>query len=88
MKWLGASGAVFATLLLAVIGTVFVREGGTAVMDDVPWGLVLLVALLAIMALAGVSLYHARSDAAIIVFFASAIFSFPLLLLWLAGLGD
>ncbi|HEX5213003.1 MAG TPA: hypothetical protein VFW22_14865 [Pseudolabrys sp.] len=54
MKWLGAAGAVFATLLLAVIGIVFVRDGGTAVMDDVPWGLVLLVALLAILALAGV----------------------------------
>lgn len=88
MKWLGASGAVFATLILAVIGIVFVHDGGTTVMDEVPWGLVLLVALLASLALAGVSLYRARSDAAIIVFLTSAIFSVPLLLLWLAGLGD
>ena len=88
MKWLGVSGAVFATLLLAVIGIVFVRDGGTAVMDEVPWALVLLVALLAILALAGVSLTRARSDAAIVAFLTSAIFAMPLLLMWLAGLGD
>jgi len=82
-KWLGASGAVFAALVLAAIGTAFVRDGGTAVFDQVPWGLVLPVALLATLALAGISLMRARSDAAIVAFLTSAIFSVPLLLMWL-----
>ena len=88
MKWLGVAGAVFAGLVLALIGTVFVRDGGAAAMDQVPWGLVLLVALLATLVVAGASLYRARSDAAIVAFLTSAIFSVPLLLMWLAGLGD
>ena len=82
-KWVGAAGAVYAGLLLAVIGTAFVRDGGTAVMDSVPWALVLLVALLTTLALAGISLMRARSDAAIVAFLTSAIFSVPLLLMWL-----
>ena len=82
-KWLGASGAVFAALFLTVIGTAFVRDGGAAVFDQVPWGLVLLVALLATLALAGVTLTRVRSDAAIVAFLTSAIFSVPLLLMWL-----
>lgn len=43
----------------------------------------LLVALLATLALAGVSLTRARSDAAIVAVLTSAIFSVPLLLMWL-----
>ena len=86
-KRLGASGAVCAALLLAVIGTVFMRDGGTAVQDTVPWALVLLVTLLAILLVAGISLYRARSDAAVVAFLTSAIFSVPLLLMWLAAFG-
>jgi len=82
-KWIGASGAVFATLALAAVGSAFIRDGGTAAMDQVPWGLVLLVALLATLALAGITLTRTRSDAAVVAFLTSAIFSIPLLLMWL-----
>ncbi len=59
-------------------------------MDEVPWLLVLLVALIVSMVLAGISLFratshassHASSHAAIFVLLTSAIFSTPLVLLW------
>jgi hypothetical protein len=58
-------------------------------MDSVPWGLVLLVALMASLALAGISLFRAPSNTAIFVFLTSAIFGFPLVLMWLLlGFGD
>jgi len=46
MKWLGASGAIVAGLILAGVGTRFELDGGAATMDRVPWGLVLLVVLI------------------------------------------
>ena len=89
MKWLGASGAVVAGLILAGVGTRFELDGGIATMDSVPWGLVLLVALMASLAVAGVSLFRTPSNAAFFVFLTSAIFGFPLVLMWLMlGFGD
>jgi hypothetical protein len=82
LRWLGASGAVLAGLVLAAVGTTFVLDGGTAVMDRVPWILVLLVTLMAILGLAGISLVRARRDAAIVVFLTSAMFGLPLALWW------
>ena len=61
MKWLGASGAIVAGLILAGVGTRFELNGGVATMDSVPWGLVLLVALMVSLALAGISLFRAPS---------------------------
>jgi hypothetical protein len=89
MKWLGASGAIVAGLILAGVGTRFELNGGVATMDSVPWGLVLLVALMVSLALAGISLFRAPSDTAIFVLLTSAIFGFPLVLMWLLlGFGD
>jgi len=78
MKWLGASGAIVAGLVLAGVGTRFELDGGTAAMDRV---VVLLMTLMASLALAGISLFCAPSNTAIFVFPASAIFGFPLMLL-------
>ena len=89
MKGLGASGAIVAGLILAGVGTRFELDGGAATMDRVPWGLVLLVALMASLALAGISLFRAPNNTAIFVFLTSAIFGFPLVLMWLMlGFGD
>ena len=89
MKWLGASGAIVAGLILAGVGTRFELDGGAATMDSVPWGLVLLVALMVGLALAGISLFRAPSNNAFFVFLTSAIFGFPLVLMWLLlGFGD
>ena len=85
MKCLGASGAIVAGLILAGVGTRFALDGGTAAMDRVPWGLVLLVALMTSLTLAGISLFRARSNTGIFVFLTSAIFGFPLVLM---GFGD
>jgi hypothetical protein len=58
-------------------------------MDTVPWGFVLLTALMLSMAWAGISLFRAQSQTAIFVFLASAIMGSPLVLTWvLASLGD
>ena len=51
-------------------------------MDVVPWGLVLLLALMASVVLAGISLFRAQSNTAFFVFLSSAIFGFPLVLMW------
>ena len=57
MKWLGASGAIVAGLILAGVGTRLILDGGAAAMDRVPWGLILLVVLMASLTLAGISLF-------------------------------
>jgi hypothetical protein len=89
MKWLGASGAIVAGLILAGVGTRLILDGGAAAMDRVPWGLILLVVLMASLTLAGISLFRAPSNTGIFVFLTSAIFGFPLVLMWLLmGFGD
>jgi hypothetical protein len=85
LKRLGASGAASALLVIACVGVAFVRDGGTTAMDEVPWLLVLLVALMASLAEAGMVLVRTRSNAAIVVFLISAIEGFPLALM---RLGD
>jgi hypothetical protein len=75
-------GRGFAGLVLAGVSFTFVRDGGTSTMDEVPWLLVLLVALMISVALSGISLFRAPSHAAVFVFLTSAIFSTPLVLLW------
>jgi hypothetical protein len=60
-------GRGFRRLVLAGVGFTFVRDGGTSTMDEVPWLLVLLVALMVSMALAGISLFRAPNHAAIFV---------------------
>ena len=89
MKWLGAMGAAVAGLVLAWTGGSFFLNGGADSMDSVPWGLVLLTALMVSLAWAGISLFRAHSNAALVVFLTSAIMGFPLVLMWaLASLGD
>ena len=46
MKWLGAIGAAAAGLVLAWTGGSFFLNGGVSTMEVVPWGLVLLAALM------------------------------------------
>ena len=89
MKWVGAIGAAVAGLILAWTGGSFFLNGGISAMDSVPWGFVLMTALMVSLAWAGVSLFRAPNNAAIFVFFSSAIMGFPLVLLWIAfTLGD
>ncbi len=89
MKWTGAIGAAAAGLVLAWTGGSFFLNGGVSTMEVVPWGLVLLTALMLSLALAGISLFRAPNNTAIFVFFSSAIMGFPLVLMWIvASFGD
>ena len=89
MKWLGAIGAAAAGLVLAWTGGSFFLNGGVSTIEVVPWGLVLLTALMLSLALAGISLFRAPNNTAIFVFFSSAIMGFPLVLMWIvASFGD
>jgi hypothetical protein len=89
MKWIGAIGAAVAGLVLAWTGGSFFLNGGMSTMDVVPWGLVLLTALMASLAWAGISLFRAPNNTAVFVFFSSAIMGFPLVLMWIvASFGD
>ena len=89
MKWLGAIGAAAAGLVLAWTGGSFFLNGGVSTIEVVPWGLVVLTALMLSLALAGISLFRAPNNTAIFVFFSSAIMGFPLVLMWIvASFGD
>ena len=89
MKWAGAIGAAVAGLVLAWTGSSFFLNGGFSTMDAVPWGFVLMTALMVSMAWAGISLFRAPNNTAIFVFFASAIMGSPLVLMWIVfSLGD
>ena len=89
MKWVGAIGAAVAGLILAWTGGTFFLNGGISTMDTVPWGFVLMTALMVSLALAGISLFRAPNNTAIFVFFASAIMGSPLVLMWIAfSFGD
>jgi hypothetical protein len=89
MKWAGAIGAAVAGLVLAWTGGSFFLNGGMSTMDTVPWGFVLLTALMLSLAWAGISLFRAQSNTAIFVFLASAIMGSPLVLMWiLASFSD
>jgi FtsH-binding integral membrane protein len=89
MKWAGAIGAAVAGLLLAWTGGSFFLNGGFSAMDSVPWGFVLMIALMISMAVAGISLFRAPNNTAMFVFFASAIMGSPLVLMWVAfSFGD
>ena len=89
MKWTGAIGAVVAGLVLAWTGSSFFLNGGFRAMDTVPWGFVLMIALMVSLACAGISLFRAPNNTAIFVFFASAIMGSPLVLMWIVfSLGD
>ena len=89
MKWIGAIGAAAAGLVLTWTGGSFFLNGGVSAMEVVPWGLVLLTALMVSLAFAGISLFRAPNNTAIFVFFSSAIMGFPLVLMWIvASFGD
>ena len=68
MKWLGAIGAAAAGLVLAWTGGSFFLNGGVSTIEVVPWGLVLLTALMLSLAMAGISLFRAPNNTAIFVF--------------------
>jgi hypothetical protein len=89
MKWAGAIGAAVAGLVLAWTCGSFFLNGGISASDTVPWGFVLMTVLMLSLAWAGISLFRAQSNAALFVFFTSAIMGFPLVLMWIVfSLGD